>query len=560
MKVLLKNKLRSLCFIVPLFAFYIIIIFRIFSLTFDHPNVPEDLKQINKEYTQPDILDRNGVVIATNVPTTSLYINPNKIRNPEAITKQLCSVFNDLEYENLYKLLTSKKNFAWIKRHLTPKELLVIKNTGVPGVNFYDDIKRIYPHSNLFAHVLGYTDIDGHGIAGIEAYISKNTWIPVSSTRMTEKKGTGMTQDQTSTHSSVIRVADAWIQKKNTCSRAADRHTQLSLDLRVQNVVHEELTKAINKYQALGGVGIVLNVKNSEVVSMVSLPDFNPNLQNKAEDAQKFNRASLGVYEMGSVLKFFTIAAALDANVTKISDLYDVSNPITIGKYKIHDFHKSKIPEITVQDIFIKSSNIGAAKIAAKLGVEKQVEYFKTMKLFSPLKIEIPEKSMPIVPSRWSESTLITASYGYGVAVTPMHIAQTAAALVNDGIFHNATFILDKKSIGEQIVTRRTSREIRKLLRAAVTDGTGTRANIKAYSIGGKTGSAEKVINGKYDKNANIASFIGVLTTLDPRYIVLIAIDGPQGTKFSTGGIIAAPVVKNIISRIAPILNVTPEM
>ncbi|WP_341808793.1 penicillin-binding protein 2 [Wolbachia endosymbiont (group E) of Neria commutata] len=525
MKVLLKNKLRSLYFIVPLFVFYIIIIFRIFSLTFDHQSVPEDLKQINKAYKQPDILDRNGVVIATNVPTTSLYINPTKVKNPEGIAEQLCSVFNDLKYENLYKLLTSKKKFAWIKRHLTPKELLVIKNTGVPGINFYDDIKRIYPHSNLFAHVLGYTDIDGNGIAGIEAYISKNIWTSASRAGMT-----------------------------------SDRHIQLSLDLRVQNVVHDELAKAINKYQALGGVGIVLNVKNSEIISMVSLPDFNPNLQNKAEDAQKFNRASLGVYEMGSVLKFFTIAAALDANVTKISDLYDVSNPITIGKYKIHDFHKSKIPKITVRDIFIKSSNIGAAKIAAKLGVEKQVEYFKAMKLFSPLKIEIPEKSMPIVPSRWSESTLITASYGYGVAVTPMHIAQTAAGLVNDGIFHNATFILDKKSIGEQILTRRTSRELRKLLRAAVTDGTGTRANIKAYSIGGKTGSAEKVINGKYDKNANIASFIGVLTTLDPRYIVLIAIDEPHGTKFSTGGIIAAPVVKNIISRIAPILNVTPEM
>jgi cell division protein FtsI (penicillin-binding protein 3) len=517
-----KNKLRSLYFIVPLFVLYIIIIFRIFSLTFDHFSVPENLKQINKTYKQPDILDRNGVVIATNVPTTSLYIDPTRINYPESIAEQLCSIFNDLEYENLNKLLRSKKKFTWIKRNLTPKELLAIKSTGVPGVNFYDDMKRIYPHSNLFAHVLGYTDIDGNGIAGIEAYISKNRSIPAL--------------------------------------HAADQHVQLSLDLRVQNVVHDELTKAINKYQALGGVGIVLNVKNSEVISMVSLPDFNPNLQNKAEDVQKFNRASLGVYEVGSVLKFFTIAAALDANVTKISDLYDVSQPIIIGKYKIHDFHKSKIQEITVRDIFMKSSNIGAAKIAAKLGIEKQVEYFKTMKLFSPLKIEVPEKSMPIVPNKWSESTLITASYGYGVAVTPMHIAQTAAALVNNGIFYNATLILNKKSIGEQIVTRKTSREIRKLLREAVTDGTGKRANIKAYSIGGKTGSAEKVINGQYKKDKNIASFIGVLTTLDPRYIVLIAIDEPHGMQSSTGGIIAAPVVKNIINRIAPILNVMPEM
>jgi len=511
-----KNKLRSLCFIVPLFIFYIVIIFRIFSLTFDHSNTSENLKHVNnKTYKQSDILDRNGVVIATNVPTISLYIDPTRINNSESIAKQLCYIFNDLEYENLNKLLSSTKKFVWIKRHLTPKELLAIKSTGVPGVNFYDDVKRIYPHSNLFAHVLGYTDIDGNGIAGVEAYISKNK----------QQKPTG-----------------------------------LSLDLRIQDVVHDELTKAINKYHALGGVGIVLNVKNSEIISMVSLPDFNPNLQNKAENVQKFNRASLGVYEMGSVLKLFTIAAALDANVTNISDLYDVSQPIVIGKYKIHDFHKSKIKEINVRDIFVKSSNIGAAKIAAKLGIEKQVEYFKTMKLFSPLKIEIPEKSMPIVPSKWSESTLITASYGYGVAMTPMHIAQTAAALVNDGIFYNATLILNKKSIGEQIITKKTSREIRKLLRAAVKDGTGKRANIKAYSIGGKTGSAEKVINGQYRKDKNIASFIGVLTTLDPSYIVLIAIDEPQCTGFSTGGVIAAPVVKNIINRIAPVLNVAPEM
>lgn len=515
MKALLKNKLRSLCFIVPLFVFYIIIIFRICSLAFGDLDISNDLRNSSKEYRQPDILDRNGVVIVTNVPTTSIYIDPTRVKNSESIATQLCSTLSNLEYESIYKILTSKKKFAWIKRHLTPQELLKIKNNGIPGVNFYSDVKRIYPHGNLFAHVLGYTDIDGNGIAGFESYLSKN-------------------------------------KEKNP--------VRLSLDLRIQSVVHDELTKAMNKYQALGGIGIVLHVENSEIISLVSLPDFNPNLQKKATDTQKFNRASLGVYEMGSVLKFFTIAAALDANVVKTNDLYDVSKPITIGKYKIHDFHKSKTAKITVRDIFVRSSNIGAAKIAAKLGIEKQVEYFKTMKLLSPLKIEIPEKSNPIAPDKWSESTLITASYGYGIAVTPLHIAQIAAALVNNGIFHNATLILDKNSIGEQIVTRKTSMEMRKLLREAVKGGTGRKANVKAYSIGGKTGSAEKVVNGKYSKDANIASFIGVLTTLDPRYIVFIAIDEPQGMQFSTGGIIAAPIVKNIISRIIPILNIMPEM
>ncbi|WCR58026.1 peptidoglycan D,D-transpeptidase FtsI family protein [Wolbachia endosymbiont of Ctenocephalides felis wCfeJ] len=596
MQALLKNKLRSLYFIVPLFIFYIIIIFRIFSLTFDQSSALEDLKKSTKACRQPDILDRNGVVIATNVPTTSLYIDSTKVKNPESIAVQLSSTLDDLEYEDLYKILTSKRKFAWIKRHLTPKELLTIKNAGVPGVNFHNDVKRIYPHSNLFSHVLGYTDIDGNGIAGIETYVSRNrqpsiTQItnthlhescnlktfpaqqsPIQQTMSSQcltlgsrygntnelcgKQQTPETYVKNNTHNEIAHKAGF---QCHSTGMIPDGCVQLSLDLRVQSVVHEELANAVSKFQALGGVGIVLNVKNSEIIAMVSLPDFNPNLQNKAKDTQKFNRASLGVYEMGSIFKFFTIAAALDANVVKTSDLYDVSKPITIGEYKIRDLHKFKTPKITVRDIFVQSSNIGAAKVAAKLGIEKQVEYFKTMKLFSPLKIEIPEKSAPIIPNRWSESTLITASYGYGIAVTPMHIAQTAAALINNGIFHNATLVLNKRSIGEQIVTRSTSREIKKLLRATVTDGTGRKANIKAYSIGGKTGSAEKVVNGKYSKDLNIASFIGVLTILDPRYIVLIIIDEPQGM-YHTGGMIATPVARNIMNKIAPILSVTPEM
>lgn len=516
MSVLVKNKLRSLYSIIPLFIFYIIIIFRILSFSF-HDQIKLEIHEKNNNtiHRHPDILDRNGVVIATNVPTTSLYIHPMKIKNKQSTAEQLSSIFKDLEYESLYKLLTSKRKFAWIKRHLTPKELLEVKSAGIPGINFYNDLKRIYPYRSLFAHVLGYTDIDGNCIAGFESYMSKNQ-----------------------------------VQKP----------IKLSLDLRVQSVVHDELSKALDKYNASGGVGIVLNIKNSEVISIVSLPDFNPNVVNKAANIQKFNRATLGVYEMGSILKLFTIAAALDENTVKISDMYDVSKPITIGKYKIYDFHKSNISKITVEDIFTKSSNIGTAKIALDLGVEKQKKYFDLMKFFSPLKIEIPEKSTSIEPNKWSESILMTSSYGYGIAVTPMHIAQAAAALVNYGIFHDATLILDKKSIGEQIITNKTSLEITKLLRKTVTNGTGRKANIKAYSIGGKTGSAEKVVNGKYNRNANIVSFLGILTTLDPRYVILIIIDEPQVLQSHTGGLIAAPIVKNIIHRTASILNIIPEM
>ncbi|MBV0899670.1 MAG: penicillin-binding protein 2 [Wolbachia endosymbiont of Fragariocoptes setiger] len=509
-----RNKTRSLYLIVPQFIFYVIIVFRIFSLTFYSSFPLEGAKKNNNVHKPPDILDRNGVVIATNLPTTSIYINPMRVKDSRNISEQLCSILSDLKCENLYKLLTSQKKFVWVKRHLNSKELLKVKNVGIPGINFHDDMKRVYPYSNLFVHALGYTDIDNNGLAGIESYITKNQ-----------------------------------VQKS----------IKLSLDLRVQSVVHDELTKVVHKYNARGGVGIVLSVRDSQVISMVSLPDFNPNAVNKSTAIQRFNRATLGVYEMGSVLKLFTIASALDANVVTIQDMYDVSKPIVIGKYKIYDFHKHNLTKITVQDIFVKSSNIGAAKIALNLGVEKQINYFKKMKFFSPLKIEIPEKSKPIIPKRWSESTLITSSYGYGIAVTPMHIAQTAAAFVNNGIFHDATLIADKKVIGEEIISNKTSKEMIKLLRRAVINGTGKKANIKAYSIGGKTGSAEKVVNGEYNKDSNFVSFVGVVTTLDPKYVILIAIDEPQGLQSHTGGIIAAPVAKKIIARIVSILNIFPE-
>jgi cell division protein FtsI (penicillin-binding protein 3) len=499
-----------LCFIIPQFILYIIIIFRILSLVFHNHGILESTGKNKIIYKQPDILDRNGTIIATNLPTTSLYVDPTKIKEPENIAAQLCTIFSDLDYENLHRLLTSKKKFVWIKRHLMPKEVLIIKSVGVPGINFYDDIKRIYPYNNLFAHVLGYTDIDGKGIAGLEAYITQN---------------------------------------KN------NKTIKLSLDLRVQSIVRDELNKAIDKYHAHGGVGIIVNVKNGEIISMVSLPDFNPNRVNKATDVQKFNRATLGIYEMGSVLKLFTIAAALDAGVVTVDDVYNVSQPITIGKYKIYDLKKLSKQKITVKEIFTMSSNIGAAKVALDLG---DMEYLKTMKLLSPLELEIPEKSMSIIPSKWNESTLITASYGYGIALTPIHIVQTAAALVNNGIFYNATLLLGKNSVAEQIISSTTSAVIKMLLRAAVIEGTGKKANVQSYSIGGKTGSAEKVVNGQYSKSVNIVSFIGVLTTLDPRYVIFIAIDEPQNMHSNTGGKIAAPVVKNIINRAVSVLNIIP--
>ncbi|QXK92094.1 penicillin-binding protein 2 [Neoehrlichia mikurensis] len=515
-KVLNKSKIRLIYSTGPFIVFYIIIIIRMLSLTLIYEESADNKMKNVHVYSRPIVLDRNGNILATNLVTASVFANANQIFDPESTAQKIVKILKNTTYSRVYKLLTSKKNFVWIERNITTTEELEIKSLGIPGINLIYEKKRIYPQGNLFAHVLGYVDTDNKGISGIEHYIDH--------------------------------------------SNLSDREVKLSVDMRVQNIVREEVLCQMEKYQALGGLGIVMDVRNGEIISMVSLPDFDLNNQSQAINNQKFNRVSVGVYEIGSIFKLFTIASAIDSKKIKISDTYDVSKPFRIGKYKIQDLYQSKKPVLTVGEIFAKSSNIGMAQIVTQLGKDVQIEYLEKLDLFSNLNIEIPEKSMPILPKKWYDSTMITVSYGYGVAVTPLHVIQASAGLVNNGVMNQATLLFNNiNNKKKRIISQETSRELRTLLRFAVKSGTGMKADVHGYLVGGKTGSAEKIIDGKYRRDVNISSFIAAFPITYPKYMIMVLIDEPRGTKV-TGGKIAAPIVSGIINRIAPILDIAPNM
>ncbi|MBQ4875346.1 MAG: penicillin-binding protein 2 [Rickettsiaceae bacterium H1] len=502
-------------------AFFIItsfiIIIRLITICTSQ-SIQEHIKCQENFHKRPDIIDRNGVKLAVDLETVSLYAHPNKISNQKKVAEKLHEIFNDISYEKMNDKLSPFHPFVWIKRHITPNEQSAVNNLGIPNLKFYPDQKRVYIFGNIFAHILGYVDTDGRGISGLERYIDAN--------------------------------------------KIAEKEIILSLDNRIQNVLNEELEKAVSHYQALGGAGVILDANNAEIIALVSLPNFDPHKLSKLTDNQKFNRATLGVYEFGSILKLFTVAAALDTNITNVEEEYDVSQPLKIGKHMIKDFHSHPTPKLSVKKVFTRSSNIGMAKIGMKLGPDLQKEYFRNMGLISPLIVEVTEKSNTIVPKLWNNAITASISYGYGISPTLLHVAQGTASLVNGGKFYPATVFPGKNNKPIQVIKEETSETIRMLMQAVVKDGTGRRANAKGYNVGGKTGSGEKNIKGVYKKNANVSSFIAAFPIESPKYVIVIMLDEPKpadGNKFVTGGIVAAPIIKKIVNRISPILNILPE-
>ncbi len=473
----------------------------------------------NNTRERPLIIDKNGVKLAVNLHTASLYTNPRKIKNKEAAASFLHEIFSDISYDTIYRKLSSQNSFVWIKRHITPNEQYAVNSLGLPELQFQNDKSRIYTLGSLFAHIIGYVDTDNNGLAGLEYYIDKQ-------------------------------------QLQDTLA--------LSLDSRVQSIVEEQLRKSIQQYKALGAAGIVLDANNGEILAMSSLPNFDPHRLNNATKNQIYNRATLGVYEFGSILKIFTLAAALDLNLIDVETKYNVSKPLKIGKHTIKDFHSHPTSELTVRKIFTRSSNVGMVHIGMLLKGNLQKEYFNNMGLLGLLDVEIPEKSSTIAKDFWTHSTTASVSYGYGIAPTLLHIAQATASIVNGGKLYPATLILNSNNQHKytRSIKEETSEKMRDLMREVVINGTGRRARTYGYDVGGKTGSAEKSINGIYMKSANISSFIAAFPISLPKYVIAIMIDEPQPgpeSKFVTGGIVAAPIVKEIVSRIAPILNILPE-
>lgn len=485
------------------------------------------------KFPRPDIVDRNGRIMATDVRIASLYADPRAIIDVDEAIETLTASLPELNVDDLRRKLTAKKAFVWIKREVTPRVQASIHNMGIPGLGFRDETLRVYPNGRAGAHVLGHVDVDSRGLAGVEKYLDGRGSLYVAS----------LAEPQTVTSAPVV----------------------LSLDTRVQHALYDELKTAKARFKAEGAGGIVLNVHTGEVVAMASLPDYNPNDPKTSLDKTRINRMTAGVYELGSTFKAITFAMALDAGVTTLNDSYDATHPIKVGSFRIGDFH-GKHRVLTVPEVFIYSSNIGTAKMALDVGLERHKAFLAKLGFTSRLRTELPENAMPLVPRNWTEITSMTVGFGHGISVSPLHLATAGAALVNGGKLITPTVLVRDRAasddIAVQVIKPETSRLIRKLMMQNVSEGTARKAKVAGYAVGGKTGSAEKVVNGRYSKNALLTSFLGMFPGNDPRYVILVMLDEPkpaEGTHgHKTSGWNAVPTAGKVIERIAPMLGLAP--
>ncbi len=469
-----------------------------------------------------DIVDRTGAILATSLPLPSVYADPHDIIDVDAAVRDLSSVFHDLDRQALRTKLASGGRFVWIKRLISLDDKIKINRLGIPGVNFVDERRRFYPTGNAAGHILGFTDIDGRGIAGVEEYF----------------------EPQLSNGESL----------------------RLSLDIRIQQLMRQQLEQARRDFDAIGAAGLVYDVSTGELLAMVSLPDFDPNAPvTDPKDDARFNRITKGVYEMGSTFKLFTLSMGLDSGVTTIKGGYDASRPIHIAKYTISDYHALN-RWLSVPEILIHSSNIGAALMAVDVGTARQKQYLQRFGILNKPQIELPEVGAPLVPDPWREINTMTIAFGHGLAVTPLQLAVGVGAVVNGGTLLRPTLLRrdnDDPVPGKMAISPKTSRQMCDLMRLVVEVGTGAKADVPGYEVGGKTGTAEKLGHGRYIANARIASFVGAFPMSDPRYVVLAMLDEPKGNKstynYATGGWVAAPVVGAVVRQMAPILGIPPE-
>jgi cell division protein FtsI (penicillin-binding protein 3) len=483
---------------------------------------------------RPDILDRNGEILATDVRAPSLFAEPNRIIDVDEATELLSAVLPDLDAVELRERLASKRRFMWLKRDITPKQRAEIYRLGLPGIGFLPENKRVYPNGAEVSHLIGHVNIDNQGIAGIEKWLDGNG------------------------------LADLHL-----AGLATDRlqePVRLAVDLRVQHALREELMKARDKYKARAAAGLVVAVRTGEIVSMVSVPDYDPNDPREALDPNRINRLTTGVYEMGSTFKALTLAMALDSGKFGLNSTWDARVPLHFGKFEIHDSH----PEgrfLTLPEVFTYSSNIGAARIALAMGVEQHQAFLKKMGQLDRLRTELPESAKPILPEHWGELNTITIAFGHGLSVAPLQAVMGISALMNGGYLIPPTFMQRSEEQAHALATRvikpETSDKMRYLMRLNAEKGTARQADVPGYSVGGKTGTSEKVVGGRYSKEKVLNSFTAVLPADDPRYLLLIMLDEPQALPethgFRTSGWNAVPTGGSVISRIAPLLGIEPR-
>ena len=493
----------------------------IFSKYFNK-ELSKNINQVKPIENRGEIFDRNGILLASTIKSYSLFANPKKIKEIDILTKKLAKIF-DISQEKIKSKLSKDTNFVWIKRNITPREHQEIINLGEIELKTINENLRIYPYREIMSHIVGFSSIDGKGLSGVERGLQNKLEL--------------------------------------------GENVKLSLDVRIQDSTRNELIKTIQKFSAQSGSVIVMDIDSGEILSLVNYPDFDPNQNDKLLTKNNFNSATQGVYEMGSTFKPITMAIGLDKNIVDLEMLFDVSEPINLGKkYKINDFNPYK-GQLDIKGIIVKSSNIGTAKIAKKIGKKNQEEYFKRLGFFEKIDLELQETQRPLPPNHWKLIETMTIGYGHGFAVTPLHLCKAYASLVNGGFKVSPTLIKNKnQKISERIIKSSTSEMIKNLLRAVImeTKYTGPNARIDGYELGGKTGTAELLRNGSYDSDLNLALFVSVFPISNPKYLVFAMVMDPKKIKETyfnnTGGWVAAPLVKNIILEMIRILSIPPYL
>ena len=476
-----------------------------------------------------DIIDRDGNPLARTIDAWTIGIHPDRIIGSKLdIARRLAVLMPDRDEAAYFAMLRSKKSFIYLRRRASPALVEAVNAIGDPGIAIHREPDRLYPQTSLGAHVIGYTDVDGHGVAGME------------------------------------RAFDDKL--SNPASRG--QAVQLSISSRVQQALEHELLAAMTKFSAAGAAGIILDIHTGEVLAMTSLPQINPNAAGQGSPEARFNRATLGVYELGSTYKPFTVAMAMDSGIIEsFGKMYQCPKELRVGNRSITDTHPFG-RACSVAEIMKESSNIGTAQIAAQVGAERQKAFLRKMGFLSPVGIELKERGRTLTPgNNWGEVATMTVGYGHGIAVTPLHLASGYATLFNGGIYRPATLLkvtpANPAAKGRRVFTADTSFKMRALLRLVVTKGTGKKADAPGYRVGGKTGTAEKPVAGGYARNRVVTSFAGVFPMDEPRYAMVVMLDEPQPTAetygFRTAGWNAAPIMGLTVSRIAPLLGIIPD-
>ena len=481
---------------------------------------------------RPDLVDRNGEVLATDIKTASLFAEPRRIVDADEATELLLGVLPDLNPKFLHTRLASDAGFVWLKRELTPRQQQEIFALGLPGIGFRNEKRRFYPGGNTASHVVGLVNVDNQGIAGMEKYIDDQGYRDIQN----------------------LGLAAGNLEP-----------VKLSIDLRVQHIMRDELAAAIVRYKAIAAAGVIIDVTTGEIMAMASMPDFDPNSAADALKKENLNRMSAGTFEMGSTFKSFTTAMALDSGLVKMTDVFS-TEPFRVSGFTIKEFHSKHRP-LSVPEIFQYSSNVGSAREADLVGIEGHRAFLTKLGLLSRMQTELPEVATPTQPKTWKKINSMTISYGHGVSTTPLQTAVAAAALMNGGYLIPPTFLPrtqeEAQKLAVQVVSKKTSDEMRYIYDLNGERGSGRQALVPGYRVGGKTGTAEKVINGRYVGNKRFNAYLAAFPMDAPRYVTLVVIDEPQPVPGSGQGATAAsnaaPTAGAIIRRSAALLKVKPD-